>query len=94
MRSGRLPAGAWKKRPASSRYERPFGPYLGVGQAGSAQGRIDVPRIGLDAIAHPARFVVEEVGRDDLEIVVGGVGEGAFAVAVAQGPDPRLARSF
>ena len=32
-------------------------------------------------------FLVEQVGGDDLEVVVGGVGEGAFAVAVAQGPD-------
>ena len=31
--------------------------------------------------------VVEEVGGDDLEVVVGGVGEGAVAVAVAEGPD-------
>ena len=34
-----------------------------------------------------ARIVVEEVGGDDLEVVVGGVGEGAVAVAVADGPD-------
>ena len=33
--------------------------------------------------------VVEEVGGDDLEVVVGGVREGAPAVAVAQRPDAR-----
>src|SRR5262249_9784391 len=40
-----------------------------------------------DAIAHPARVVVEQVRRHDLEIVVGGVGERASPVTVAQGPD-------
>ena len=32
---------------------------------------------------------VEEICGDDLEIIVGGVGEGAFAVAVAERPHPR-----
>ena len=34
-----------------------------------------------------AVVAVEQVGGDDLEVVVGGVGEGAAAVAVAQRPD-------
>ena len=33
--------------------------------------------------------MVEKIRGDDLEIVIGGVGEGAFAVAVAKRPDPR-----
>jgi hypothetical protein len=33
--------------------------------------------------------VVEQIRGDDLEIVVRGVGEGALAVAVAEGPDAR-----
>ncbi len=36
-----------------------------------------------------AALVVEQVGGDDLEVVVGGVREGALAVAVAQRPDAR-----
>ena len=34
-------------------------------------------------------IAVEQIGGDDLEIVVGGVGEGAAAVAVAERPDAR-----
>jgi hypothetical protein len=39
------------------------------------------------AVAHPARLVIEEVGGDNLEIVVRGVGEGAFAVAIPESPN-------
>ncbi len=37
----------------------------------------------------PPRVAVEQIGGDDLEVVVGGVGEGAAAVAVAERPDAR-----
>ncbi len=43
--------------------------------------------MGGDAVADAAGIVIEEVGGDDFEVVVGGVGEGAFAVAVTHGPD-------
>jgi len=60
---------------------------LRLGHAGPAQRWVDVERVGRDAIAHPARIVVEQVRRDDLEIVVGGMREGAAPVAIAQRPD-------
>ena len=50
--------------------------------------RIDVERIGRNAVADAARVVVEKIGGDDLEVIVGRVGEGAPAVAVAERPDP------
>ena len=50
---------------------------------------IDIERIGRYAIAYSAWILLEKVGCDDLEIIVGGVGEGALAVAVAHGPDSR-----
>ncbi len=37
----------------------------------------------------PPTLAVEQVGGDDLVVVVRGVGEGAAAVAVSQGPHPR-----
>jgi hypothetical protein len=36
-------------------------------------------------------IVVQQVGGDDLEVVIGGVGEGALAVAVAHRPDAGIA---
>src|SRR6202007_2975367 len=57
------------------------------GHAGTPQRRVDVERVGGDAVAHPARIVVEQVGGHDLEIVVRGVGERAPAVAVAHRPN-------
>ena len=57
------------------------------GHPGPAQGWIDVQRVGGDPVADPAWIIVEQVGRHDLEIVVGGVREGALAVAVPHRPD-------
>ena len=68
-------------------------PYLGLGHSRSAEGWIDIERIGGNAVADPARAAVEEVCRDDLEIIIGGVGEGAFAVAVTERPHPRHVRA-
>jgi hypothetical protein len=56
---------------------------LMFGNAHTAQGRVDIECVGADAVAETARFVVEEVRGDDLEIVIGGVGESAATVAVA-----------
>jgi hypothetical protein len=64
-------------------------PNLGLGHAGPAERRVGIERIGGDAIADPSAFAVEQVGRHDLEVVVGGMGEGAAPVAVAQRPDAR-----
>ena len=60
---------------------------LGFGQADAAEGRVGVEGVAGDAVGDAAGIVVEEVGGDDFEVVVGGVGEGAAAVAVADGPD-------
>ena len=67
-------------------------PGLRFGEAGAAERRVDVERVGRNAIRYPPGRAVEQVGRDDLEIVVRRVREGAFAVAVAQRPDPRDVR--
>ena len=45
--------------------------------------------VGGNAVTDPARLPVEEVCGNDLEIIIGGVGEGAFAVAVAERPHSR-----
>jgi hypothetical protein len=60
---------------------------LRLRHAGAAEGRIGIEVVGDDAIAEAAWVVVDDVGGDDLEVVIGGVGEGAPAVAVAERPD-------
>src|SRR6202007_472457 len=57
------------------------------GHAGTPQRRVDVERVGGNAVAHPARIVVEQIRGHDLEIVVRGVGECALTVAVAHRPN-------
>ncbi len=57
--------------------------------AGAAEWRVDEHGIGRDAIRHRARVVVEEVGSDDLMVVVRRMREGAAAVAIAKRPDAR-----
>ena len=49
--------------------------------------RIGIEGPGGDAIGDAARLAIEEVGGGDLVIVIRGVGEGAVAIAIAQGPD-------
>lgn len=61
---------------------------------GPPQRRIDVEGVGGDAIADPAWVVIEQIGRNDLEIVVRRVSEGALAVAVAHRPSPRCGRHW
>src|SRR5260370_42238949 len=62
--------------------------YLGLRHSSPAERRIDIERVGGNAITDPARVPVEEVCGDDFEIIISGVGEGAFAVAVAERPHP------
>ena len=52
--------------------------------AGSSQRRIRIKRVGVDAIGHATPITVQEVGGDDLIIVVGCVRESSPAVAFAQ----------
>ncbi len=65
---------------------------FGFGEADSTKGWVGVEAITGDAVGDAARGLigndgVEEIGGDDFEVVVGGVGEGATAVAVAERPD-------
>ena len=60
-----------------------------LGHACPAKRRVDVERVRCDAIAHLTRIVVEQIGGDDFEVVVGRVREPASAVAIAEGPDAR-----
>jgi hypothetical protein len=53
------------------------------------QGGIDVECIGGHAIGDTTAIVVEKVRGADLEVVVGSMREGAFAVAVPECPDAR-----
>ena len=57
--------------------------------AGATKRRIDIERVGGLAVAHAAIVAVQQVCGNDLEIVVGGMGESAFAVAVAERVDVR-----
>src|SRR5437762_14235672 len=60
---------------------RPPARAWGIGQADPAERRIDIKHIAEDAVADLAPFAVEQIGRDDLEIIVGRMGAGAAAVA-------------
>ena len=55
----------------------------------AAERRVDIERIGRHPVAHSSQLMVEKICRDNLEIVIGGVGEGAFAVAIAQRKNAR-----
>ena len=57
------------------------------GQSHAAKRWVSIERVGRDAVADPARVVVEEVGGDDLRIVEGRVREGP---SVAMGAPKRL----
>ena len=67
----------------------PLAPDVLLAHAGAAERRVDEQAVGHDPVLDPALFALEQVRRDDLEVVVGGVGEGAPAVAVAQREDAR-----
>jgi hypothetical protein len=64
---------------------------LRLSNADAAERRIDVESVGRNAIVHPPPLAIQEVRGDDLEIVIGGMSEGAATVAVTQRPDVRRA---
>ncbi len=66
-------------------YQRPSPRFshLAVRQSDATQRRVDVEPVGGDAVADPSGIVVKHIGRNDLVIVVGGVGKCAVAVDVA-----------
>ena len=63
------------------------GAHLVLAHADARQRRVGEQRVDGDAVADAARVVVEQVGGDDLVVVVRGVREGAAAIAVAERPD-------
>ena len=56
---------------------------LCLGHTDAAERWIGIERVGGNAVRHPPPLVIEDVGRDDLKVVVGGMGKGAPAVAVS-----------
>src|ERR1700756_5716150 len=80
-------AGNARHRPLAGQHPTPAVACLGQTHADPTQRRVGVKGIGGDALADPARIVVEQIRRDDLEIIVSGVGESALAIAVAESPD-------
>src|SRR5258708_7798338 len=59
------------------------------GHPGPARGWVSIGGVGWKGVAHPPVIAVEQIGGDDLKIVVGGVGEGASPIAIAERPDTR-----
>jgi hypothetical protein len=59
-----------------------------AGHPGSLQWRIDVQRVGGNAVTDAPLIVVRQIGSYNLEVVVGGMRERALAVAVSKGPGP------
>jgi hypothetical protein len=62
---------------------------LGLGRAGARQRRINVQRVGLDAVIDATWIVVENIRGDDFKVVEGRVGKSPSSVAVLEGPDAR-----
>src|SRR6185312_2063530 len=60
-----------------------------LGHAHAAERWIDEQAVREDPVTHPAPIAVEQVGRDDLVVVVRRVRERAPAVAIPESPDAR-----
>ena len=60
---------------------------LGLRHADAAERRVGEEGVGGQAVGHLAVGAVQQVRGEDLVVVVGGVGEGAAAVALAERPD-------
>ena len=69
----------------------PQGTHLRFGEAGAPEGRVNVEIVGSDPIGRPTRIVVEQIRRDDIKVVIGGMREGTTPIAVTQGPYARYA---
>ena len=64
-------------------------PCLGFGHARAPEWWIGVERISADPVVHRPDLAIQQIGSDDLEVIVGRVGERAAAVAFAERPDAR-----
>src|ERR1700730_6448100 len=62
-------------------------PCLGLRHTGATERWIYIKGIGGKTVADATAIAVEKVGRDDLEVIVGCMGESALAVAIAERPD-------
>ena len=58
-----------------------------LGHADAAERRVDIEGITRHACGDLATLAIKQVRGDDLEIIVGGVSEGALSVTVAERPD-------
>jgi hypothetical protein len=68
------------------------GARLALRHADAAERRIDVERVGGHAVAHAPARAVEQVGGNDLVVVVGGVREGPAAPTAAPERAPIMIR--
>src|ERR1700683_995259 len=66
---------------------------LCFGQSDPAKGWIGKESVGGYPVTDSTFVLIEQIGRDDLKVIVGRVGERPLAVAVAQRPDARRARA-
>ena len=77
--SGHLTFGTKKSAPTLCRF--------GVRHSHSRERGVDVKRVAGHALAHASVPTIEQVGGDDLKVVVGCVREGTTPIAVPQRPD-------
>src|ERR1700733_8675625 len=66
---------------------------LCFGQSDPAKGRIGKESVGGYPVTDPTFVLIEQIGCDDLKVIVGGVSERPLSVAVAQRPDAGRARA-
>ena len=74
-------------RPAADQHPAAGGAGLGLGHAAAPERRVGEERVGRQAVGDLAVGAVQQVRGDDLVVVVGGVGERAAAIALAERPD-------
>ena len=60
---------------------------FGIGHPDPTQRWIDIKRIGWNAGTDPPMLAIQQIGRNDLVVIVGRVCGGATTVAVAERPD-------
>lgn len=76
-----------RHRPRADENGQPSPPRFRLAHAGASQRRIDEERVAWHAVTDLSSFTVEQIGGDDLEIVVSRMGESAAAVALAKRED-------
>ena len=79
-----------RHRPGADQDPMTGGAGLGLAHVDPAKGRVDEQRMDRLAVTDLAVLAVRQVARDDLEVIIGGVGKGPTAIRVARHPDVRL----